>query len=261
MAGSRIEHRGQSSQETGLSFFPPAPPRQGSKLRRGQGVAALGGPLTAANGQGERAWSRRVQPQRFLAAVELFPLGASAAWERVVPTEKPTRLWAGRDTSLPVRIDLTVRAAIARSFQEPKPMRRTSFPRARFSGTTSVKASSAFSASFRLRPERAAIWWTSSPLPTMFSVAICLCSSFVFMGRTKHVPCPSAVLLAVVPTKPCYTIVPVFVKGRCLLLDMSRLGMLVLVVLGGICSLPDARHRFHCPRRELCWLLNLGHPL
>ncbi len=49
-------------------------------------------------------------------------------------------------------------------------MRRTSFPRARFSGTTSVKASSAFSASFRLRPERAAIWWTSSPLPTMFSV-------------------------------------------------------------------------------------------
>jgi hypothetical protein len=57
------------------------------------------------------------------------------------------------------------------------------------------------------------------------------------MGRTKHVPCPSAVLLTVVPTKPCYTIVPVFVKGRCLLLDMSRLGLLVLVVLGGIFSM------------------------
>src|SRR5690242_14164778 len=84
----------------------------------------------------------------------------------------------------------------------------------------------------------------------MCSVAICLCSSFVFMGRTMHVPCPSAVLLAFVPTKPCYTIVPVFVKGRCLLLDMSRLGILVLVVLGGICSLPDVRHRFHFPRRE-----------
>src|SRR2546425_1105092 len=54
----------------------------------------------------------------------------------------------------------------------------------------------------------------------MCSVAICVCSSFVFMGRTKHVPCPSAVLLSVVPTKPCYTIVPVFVKGRCLLLEM-----------------------------------------
>src|SRR5207245_8188855 len=93
-------------------------------------------------------------------------------------------------------------------------------PCARFSRTTSVKASSAFSASFRLSPERAAIWWASSPLTTMCSVAICVCSSFVFMGRTKHVPCPSAVLLSVVPTKPCYTIVPVFVKGRCLLLEM-----------------------------------------
>jgi hypothetical protein len=40
------------------------------------------------------------------------------------------------------------------------------------------------------------------------------------MGRTKQFPCPSAVLLSVVPTKPYYTIVPVFVKGRCLLLDM-----------------------------------------
>jgi hypothetical protein len=33
----------------------------------------------------------------------------------------------------------------------------------------------------------------------------------------------------------------VFVKDRCLLLDMSQLGMLVLVVLGGIFSLS---HRF-----------------
>src|SRR5438874_11794826 len=104
MARSRIEHRRQSPQETGLSFFPPAPPRQGSKLRRGQGVAALGGPHTAADGQSERAWSRRVQPPRFLAAVELLPLGASAAWERGVPNGKPTRSWAGRDRSLPVRI-------------------------------------------------------------------------------------------------------------------------------------------------------------
>src|SRR2546423_13512066 len=96
MAGSRIEHRGQSSQETGLSFFPPAPPRQGSKLRRGQGVAALGGPLTAAKGQGERAWSRRGQPQPFFAAVELFPLGASPPWGRGGATQEPARLWAGR---------------------------------------------------------------------------------------------------------------------------------------------------------------------
>ena len=59
------------------------------------------------------------------------------------------------------------------------------------------------------------------------------------MGRTKQFPCPSAVLLSVVPTKPCYTIVPVFVKGHHLLLDMSSLGMLMLVVLGGIFSLPD----------------------
>jgi hypothetical protein len=54
------------------------------------------------------------------------------------------------------------------------------------------------------------------------------------MGRTKPVPCPSAVLLLFVPTKPCYTIVPVFANGRCLLLDMARLGLLVLVVPGGI---------------------------
>src|SRR5260221_592161 len=186
-----------------------------------------------------------MQPQRFLAGSELFPLGASAAWERVVPTEKPTRLWAGKDTFLPVRIDLTVRAAISRSLQEPKPMRRTSLPRARFSGTTSVKASSAFSASFRLRPERAAIWWTNSPLPTMCSVAIGLCSSFVFMGRTKLVACPSAVLLSFVPTKPYYTIVPVFVKGRYLLLDMfparhvgAGLARRHLLAAGG-------SHRFH----------------
>src|SRR5256714_10229686 len=120
MASSRIEQREQSWHMTGLSFYPPAPPRQGSKLRRGQGVAALGGPLTAANGQGERAWSRRVQPQRFLAAGELFPLGASAAWERGVPTQKPTRLWAGRGTSLPVRIDVTFPAPIAPRVHDPK---------------------------------------------------------------------------------------------------------------------------------------------
>src|SRR5258708_18049795 len=161
-----------------------------------------------------------MQPQCFLAGSELFPLGASAAWERVVPTEKPTRLWAGKDTSLPVRIDLTVRAAIARRLQEPKPMRRTSRPCARFSCTTWVKASSVFSASFRLRPERAAIWWASSPLPTMCSVAICLCSSFVCMGRTKSVPCPSALFLSVVPTQPYYLMVSVVVKDGCLLLGM-----------------------------------------
>jgi hypothetical protein len=40
------------------------------------------------------------------------------------------------------------------------------------------------------------------------------------MGKTKQFACPSAVLLSVVPTKSYYTIVPVFVKGRCLLLDM-----------------------------------------
>jgi hypothetical protein len=54
------------------------------------------------------------------------------------------------------------------------------------------------------------------------------------MGRTKPVACPSAVLLSVVATNSYYTFVPVFVKGRCLLLDMARLGQLVLVVLGGI---------------------------
>jgi hypothetical protein len=59
------------------------------------------------------------------------------------------------------------------------------------------------------------------------------------MGRTKQFPCPSAVFLAVVATKPCYTIVSVFVKDCCLLLDMSRLGMCVLVLLGGIFSLPE----------------------
>src|SRR3989440_10102817 len=106
MAGSRIEHRGQSSQETGLSFFPPAPPRQGSKLRRGQGVAALGGPLTAANGEGGGAWSGRVQPQGFLAAVGLFPLGAFAAWGGGVPTGKPTPLGASRGPALPLAVRL-----------------------------------------------------------------------------------------------------------------------------------------------------------
>ena len=62
------------------------------------------------------------------------------------------------------------------------------------------------------------------------------------MGRTKPVACPSAVLLTFVPTKPFYTIVPVFVKGSCLLLDMSQPGLLVLVVPGGIFSLS---YRFH----------------
>jgi hypothetical protein len=59
------------------------------------------------------------------------------------------------------------------------------------------------------------------------------------MGRTKQFPCPSAVLLSVVATKLYYTIVPVFVKGRCLLLEISQLGMCVLVLLGGIFSLPE----------------------
>ena len=54
------------------------------------------------------------------------------------------------------------------------------------------------------------------------------------MGRTKQFPCPSAVLLSVMATKSYYTFVLVFVKGHCLLLDMARLGQLVLVVLGGI---------------------------
>jgi hypothetical protein len=69
------------------------------------------------------------------------------------------------------------------------------------------------------------------------------------MGRTKHVPCPSAVLHSVVPTKPFYTIVPVFVKGRFLLSGMFRLDMLMLILLGGICSAFGGSHRFHCPRR------------
>ena len=81
------------------------------------------------------------------------------------------------------------------------------------------------------------IWWASSPLPTICSVAIC--SSFVFMGRTKQFPCPSAVLHSVVPTKPFYTIVPVFVKVAVSCRRCSRLGMLVLAVLGGICSLSE----------------------
>jgi hypothetical protein len=59
------------------------------------------------------------------------------------------------------------------------------------------------------------------------------------MGRTKHVPCPSTVLHSVVPTKPFYTIVPVFVKGRFLLSGMFRLDMLMLILLGGICLLPE----------------------
>jgi hypothetical protein len=53
-----------------------------------------------------------------------------------------------------------------------------------------------------------------------------------------------------VPTKPYYTIVPVFVKGRCLLLDMSQLGMFVLVLLGRIFSLPDEATGSHGPSRS-----------
>jgi hypothetical protein len=56
------------------------------------------------------------------------------------------------------------------------------------------------------------------------------------MGRTKYVPCPSAVFLSVVPTKPCYTIVPVIVKVSYLLLKMSRLDLAVLGLLGSIYS-------------------------
>jgi hypothetical protein len=65
------------------------------------------------------------------------------------------------------------------------------------------------------------------------------------MGKTKQFPCPSAVFLAVVATKPYYTIVSVFVKDRCLLLHISRLGMCAgltrrhLLAAGG-------SHRFHC---------------
>jgi len=59
------------------------------------------------------------------------------------------------------------------------------------------------------------------------------------MGRTKQFPCPSAVLHSVVPTKPFYTIVPVFVKVAVSCRRCSRLGMLVLAVLGGICSLSE----------------------
>ena len=69
------------------------------------------------------------------------------------------------------------------------------------------------------------------------------------MGRTKPVACPSAVLLLFVATKPYYTIVPVFVKVSSLLLDMNQPGMLVLVVLGGNCSL-SLSSRFHRPGRE-----------
>jgi hypothetical protein len=56
------------------------------------------------------------------------------------------------------------------------------------------------------------------------------------MGSTKLVACPSGNFFSVVPTKTYYKIVPVFVKGRCPLLALFPLGMLVLVLLGGICS-------------------------
>src|SRR2546429_9925405 len=112
MAGSRIEHRGQSSQETGLSFFPPAPPRQGSKLRRGQGVAALGGPLTAANGEGEGAWARRGQPQGFLAGGGVFPFGASAAWGGGGAPASPRRLSARRGTPFALAVGFAIRGSM-----------------------------------------------------------------------------------------------------------------------------------------------------
>jgi hypothetical protein len=64
------------------------------------------------------------------------------------------------------------------------------------------------------------------------------------MGRTKQFRGPSTVLLSFVPTKLCYQIVPVFVKGRCLLLDMFLLGMLALVLLGGMFSSFGRSHRF-----------------
>jgi len=52
------------------------------------------------------------------------------------------------------------------------------------------------------------------------------------MGRTKYVPCPSALFLSVVRTQPCYTIVPVIVKVSCLLPEMPRLDLVVLDELG-----------------------------
>jgi hypothetical protein len=66
-------------------------------------------------------------------------------------------------------------------------------------------------------------------------------------GKDKAVPCPSAVWLSVVPTKPYYTIVPVFVKGRCLLLEMLPAWQVGVVMLGGIFSAFGGSHRFHSP--------------
>jgi len=59
------------------------------------------------------------------------------------------------------------------------------------------------------------------------------------MGRNKQIACPSAVFHSVVPTKPEYTIVPVFVKGSGRLLALPRLRMAVLVLPGSIFLLPN----------------------
>ena len=89
------------------------------------------GPLTWAAVRGSGRGSSRPSASWLRSSFSRF----SAAWARVVPTEKPTRPWAGRCSSLPVRIDLTVRAETSRRLQEPKPMRRTSRP---WEGTSRV---------------------------------------------------------------------------------------------------------------------------
>jgi hypothetical protein len=59
------------------------------------------------------------------------------------------------------------------------------------------------------------------------------------MGRSRQIACPSTVFHVVVPTKPVYTIVPVFVKGSSILLAIPRLRLLVLILPGCIFALPD----------------------
>ena len=58
------------------------------------------------------------------------------------------------------------------------------------------------------------------------------------MGRTGNLPCPSTVFHSVVPTKPEYTILTVFVKSYGFPPAMSRLSLLVLILLGDIFVLP-----------------------
>lgn len=65
-----------------------------------------------------------------------FALRGEAACKSTAPTEKPTRLRAGMVIWLPPRMDLTLRAAILRRFQVPKPIKRTSLPLATSSRTT-----------------------------------------------------------------------------------------------------------------------------